>query len=87
MFDLYRLLRTELIGWFIVGVLILPGAVVTVVIDQMTLLDRAQLWVLSVTSSAVLFVALAYARESCARVLATCRSVMPPYIDSTSELL
>jgi hypothetical protein len=52
---------TELIGWFTVSALILPGAVVTVVLDQITPLDRAQLWALSLFFSGIVFVGLGYA--------------------------
>src|SRR5258705_8615230 len=31
--------KTELIGWFMLGALILPGALITVVLDQVTPLD------------------------------------------------
>lgn len=58
--DLIKTLWTELVAWFIAS-LILPGAVVAAVLDQMTLLDRGQLWTLSVVCSVVLFVTLAYA--------------------------
>lgn len=53
-------LITELIGWFIVSALILPGAVVTALLDQITPLDRGQLWALSLLFSGIVFVGLAY---------------------------
>jgi hypothetical protein len=60
MIDLISALMTELIGWSIVSALILPGAVITVVLDQVTPLDRAQLWTLSLFFSGIVFVGLGY---------------------------
>ena len=58
--SLYETLKTELVGWFIVS-LLLPGAIATAVLDQITPLDRGQLWAFSVACSGVIFVALVYA--------------------------
>jgi hypothetical protein len=54
-------MKTELIGWFMLGALILPGALITVVLDQVTPLDRGQLWALSLFFSGVVVVGLGYA--------------------------
>jgi hypothetical protein len=60
MIELISELMTELIGWSIVSALILPGAVITVVLDQVTPLDRAQLWALSLFFSVVIFLWFGY---------------------------
>jgi len=51
-----QMIWTEVIGWSVLSAVVLPGSLVTAAIDQLTPLDRAQLWTLSIVFTSVIFV-------------------------------
>jgi hypothetical protein len=49
---------TEIKGWLVLAAIVLPGAVITAILDQMIPLDRGQLWTFSIVFSGIVFVSL-----------------------------